>query len=193
MKTLAALVAAAALCLPATAKSWTVDPARSTLGFEVAVQGNAMTARFDAWSAEISFDPTDIASAHARVTISLASADAGDKTRNGAMTGKTWFDVEASGYAPPDGLPPGTAVFETTAFREISPNAFEADGVLTLRDVKKPVTLPFTLLIEGGEAHMIGAVMLNRTEWGVGQGQYAGGDPVATEVKVTVDLIATAD
>ena len=70
----------------------------------------------------------------------------------------------------------------------------ETAGQLTsaMRDVVKPVTLPFTLVITGSEAHMTGAVTINRTEWGVGQGQYAGGDPVATDVKISVDLIATA-
>lgn len=191
MKLLAACITAAALALPAGASSWTVDHDRSSLGFEVAVQGNPMAATFGAWSAEIRFDPADLGSAHARVTISLASADAGDKTRNSTMASKTWFDVEASGYSPADGLPPGVAVFETTGFRQTGDGAYEADGVLTLRDTKQPVTLPFTLTITGDEAHMQGTVALNRNGWGVGQGQYASGDPVATEVKVNIDLRAT--
>lgn len=193
MRALIVLVAAAALTLPAAARSWAVDPERSTLGFEVAVQGDAMAARLENWSAEINFDPSDLGSARAKVTISLASVDSGDKTRDDMMTSQPWFDVEASGYTPPDGLEPGIAVFETHAFRVISPNAYEADGTLTLRGIAKPLTLPFTLLIEDNEAHLIGAVTLNRTQWGVGQGEFAGGTPVATEVKVTVDLVATAD
>ena len=39
---------------------------------------------------------------------------------------------------------------------------------------------------------MSGAVSIDRTLWGVGQGQFAGSDPVATEVNIRVELYATA-
>ncbi len=192
MKYLSAFALAAALVVPAAAANWTVDPARSTLGFEFVAQGAPVTAAFKEWTATISFDPADLSTANARVVISLMSANSGSRERDGKMTSKSWFDAKGESFAAPEGVPPGSAVFQTTAFRQTGDTTYEADGTLTMRDATKPVTLPFTLVIEGAEAHMTGSVTLNRNDWGVGQGQYAGDDPVATAVKVNIDLYATA-
>ena len=192
MKYLSAFALAAALVVPAAAANWTVDPARSTLGFEFVAQGTPVTAAFKEWTATISFDPADLSTANARVVISLMSANSGSRERDGMMTSKSWFDAKGESFAAPEGVLPGSAVFQTTAFRQTGDTTYEADGTLTMRDATKPVTLPFTLVIEGAEAHMTGSVTLNRNDWGVGQGQYAGDDPVATAVKVNIDLYATA-
>lgn len=192
MKRLVALAFAVALAAPAAAASWTVDPARSTLGFEVTAQGQPFTTVFKDWTAAITFDPADLSTANARVTINLASVDSGDRQRDGMMSAKSWFDTSGATFTAPAGVPAGQAVFQTTAFRKTGDTTYEADGTLAMRDAVKPVTLPFTLVITGSEAHMTGALTINRTDWGVGQGQYASGDPVATDVKITVDLYATA-
>jgi polyisoprenoid-binding protein YceI len=192
MTRLIALAFAAALVSPAMATDWNVDPARSTLGFEVSTQGSPFMTVFKTWTAEITFDPADLASAHAKVVITLGSADSGSRERDGMMSSKSWFDVAAASFSAPSGVPAGEAIFETSAFRKTGDDAYEADGTLSMRDAAKPVTLPFTLTITGGEAHMTGSVTIDRTQWGVGQGQYAGSDPVATDVKVNVEIYATA-
>jgi polyisoprenoid-binding protein YceI len=53
------------------------------------------------------------------------------------------------------------------------------------------VTLPFTLAITGNQARMNGQVVLNRSQFGVGQGQFAAGDTVPVEVTVVVAVNAT--
>ncbi len=193
MSRLAALAFAVALIAPAAAADWTVDAARSTLSFEVSAQGEPFTTVFKEWSAKISFDPADLSTANATVTINLVSADSGSRERDGMMSSPSWFDAAGSSFSAPAGIPAGQAIFQTTAFRQTGETTYEADGMLSMRDASKAVTLPFTLVITGTEAHMTGSVTINRTEWGVGQGQYAGDDPVGTEVKINVDLIATSN
>ncbi len=56
----------------------------------------------------------------------------------------------------------------------------------------RPVVLPFTLVITGNTAKMNGQLVLDRTAFGVGQGQWRTGSTVATQVTVTVNLTATA-
>lgn len=193
MKVFAALVFGTVLSLPAMSADWTVDPARSTLSFEVAAQGTPFTTVFKEWSAKISFDPADLSTANATVTINLVSADSGSRERDGMMASKSWFDAAGASFSAPAGVPAGQAVFQTTAFRKTGDTSYEADGMLSMRDASKAITLPFTLVITGNEAHMTGSVTINRTEWGVGQGQYAGDDPVGTDVKINVDLTATSN
>ncbi len=192
MSRYAALAFAAALVAPAASAAWTVEQTRSTLSIEVTAQGAPFTSVFKSWTAEIVFDPADLATANARVVINLASIDSGDGQRDGMMTSKSWFDTVGATYAAPADVPVGQAVFQTSTFRKTGETTYEADGTLAMRDAKQPVTLPFTLSIDGAEARMTASVTLDRTRWGVGQGQYAGNDPVATEVKVNVEIYATA-
>jgi polyisoprenoid-binding protein YceI len=52
------------------------------------------------------------------------------------------------------------------------------------------VVLPFTLKMTGNVARMQARLQLDRTAFGVGQGQFRTGGMVATPVTVTVDLTA---
>jgi len=64
-------------------------------------------------------------------------------------------------------------------------------GTLTIRSVRRPVTLPFTLDLTGDHAHAIGRLDLVRTDYGIGQGSWSTAQAVAFEVAVTFDLTAT--
>ena len=78
-----------------------------------------------------------------------------------------------------------------TGFKPTSGGAYTAMGTLTIRGVTKPLTLPFTLAINGGTAKADGTVQLIRTDYGVGQGEWATADTVGLEVSITFDLTAS--
>lgn len=184
--------AALAFASPAMAKPWTVDHANSKLGFTASMQGASIDGTFNQWNAEIEFDPANLGAAHAKVTVDLNSAGTGNESRDKALPTQTWFDTSgSSGFAAGDGGP-SQAVFETTTFRQTGEGAYEADGMLSMRGASNQVTLPFTLRIDGSTATMDGKATIDRTQWGIGQGDYANGDTVATAVDVVVHLTATA-
>ncbi len=164
----------------AAADAWVVDMAASTLGFTGSQMGTAFSGRFDRFTAEIVFDPEAPETGRALVVIDTGSARTGDSQKDTAMPGADWFDV---GQFP-------EARFEATAFRRTGPDAYEAEGTLTIRGISQPLTLPFTLTPEGDATRARGEVQLIRTDYGVGQGQWSSGNWVALEVTVTVDLLA---
>jgi len=182
MKRWIGLAAAAWLAGGAFAKSWTVDHAASRLGFTAAMMGESFEGTFETWSAEIVFDPADLAGARASVTIDMTSARTGEATRDTALPTADWFDAGAHRQAS----------FVTTSFRKTGENAYEADGDLTIRGTAKPVTLPFTLTVDGASATMSARMTVNRTDWGVGQGDWATGDEVALKVAIAVEIKAAA-
>lgn len=130
--------------------------------------------------ADIEFDPADLASAALKVVIDAASCVTGDEKKDEYLPQEGWFNV--AGYPK--------AVFESETFRHDSGNKYVAMGTLTLRGVALPVTLPFTLDIAGDEAHVVGEVVVNRLDFGVGVGQLASPEVAAPEVTVTIDLHA---
>jgi polyisoprenoid-binding protein YceI len=97
------------------------------------------------------------------------------------MQGADWFDVASH----------AKATFTATRFEKTGENRYVALGTLTLRGVSKPQRLPFTLKIEGDKARVSGVTTLDRTAFGVGQGEWKSTDQIPAEVKVSVNLTAT--
>lgn len=176
--------ASAALLLlavsPARAEHWTVDPAKSRLGFSGTQTGTAFQGSFKSWQAEIEFDPARPEDGHAVVTIDMASAATGDTQRDTALPQAEWFNVKQFPQAR----------FEARSFRATGPGAFEAVGTLSIRGMSQDCVLPFTLALTGDTAVAKGHVQIIRTSFGVGQGPWTSGEFVALEVGVDVDLTA---
>ena len=179
----AAALAAAPLVLPACAEAaaWTVDAAKSRIGFSGVQVGTPFQGRFTRFTAQIDFDPTVPETGHAVVDIDLASAETGDAQRDTALPQTEWFDVKATPRAR----------FEATRFAARGGDAYEAIGSLTIRGIRRDAVLPFRLTRAGATARAVGHLDLVRTQFGVGQGPWASGQWVALEVGVDIDLTAT--
>jgi polyisoprenoid-binding protein YceI len=179
---LAALAGLAALSLaaPVSAATWQVDPAASKLGFHGAMGGQGFDGTFKRWTAQIVFDPKALATSKVVVSIDTNSAATGDADRDQALPTGDWFAAQ----------PFPKASFVSRGFRDLGGGRYQAIGDLTLRGVKKPVVLPFTLNISGDVARMSGQVAINRLDFGVGQGRWKAPDVVAPTVTVTATLVA---
>jgi polyisoprenoid-binding protein YceI len=159
---------------------WTVDPAASKLGFQGRMSDQAFNGVFRRWSANIVFDPKSLALSKAVVVVDVGSAVTGDADRDQAMPTGDWFAAQK--------FPQAT--FTTSAIKDLGGGRYQAVGDLAIRGVHKPVVLPFTLAITGDTARMNGAVTLNRTAFGIGQGRWSTKDVVDTSVTVNVALTA---
>ena len=177
----AALAFACCLSGPALAAHWTVDYAKSRLGFTVQWSNEPFSASFKSWKADIDFDPADLAHARAAVTIDMASEASDEPDFDSGIKNGLGFQVQQ--------FP--TARFATTGFTHKSGNDYVAMGNLTIRGITKPVTLPFTLSVKGKTAHMSGSAQVMRLDFGLGEGEWAGDTPVSHAVTVNVDLTAT--
>ena len=187
MRRVILLAAAIALGSPAgQAAQWKVDTAKSTLGFVVTWDREPFKASFKRWTADIDFDPADLAHAKADVAIDAASYLSEDPENDKYRVGPNGLDVRRFAQAK----------FVTKSFREVSPGHYEAVADLSLHGVTKEVKLPFALTINGNSAHMTGELTLSRIDFGVGSGNTWGIDwsserTVSHAVKITVDMLAT--
>jgi polyisoprenoid-binding protein YceI len=92
-----------------------------------------------------------------------------------------WFDAE---HYP-------QAVFKSTSIKRVANNRYQAQGTLQLRGKVQPVVLDFNLNIKGNKATAQGTASLDRTAFGVGQGEWAATDSIPALVKVVFNLQAT--
>lgn len=159
---------------------WTVAPG-GRLGFTARWNGEAVNGNFSRWRAAIRFSPDDLAKSTIRVTVDLASADTGDGQRDDSLKGSDFFNVTAR----PD------AVFSARDIRHLGGERYEARGTLDLRGISKPATIRFTLRIDGDRARVTGTARIDRTSFGVGQGEWAATDAIAAGVDVAFSFTAT--
>ena len=175
--------AAAPAATPSTGPvAWKVAPG-SALTFTTSWSGDAVQGRFDSWKADILFGPEALDKSKVTVTIDMTSAKTGDPQRDASLPAGDWFDAATH----------PKAVFTATRFEKTGADRYVAHGTLNLRGVTKPVDLPFKLTITGDKARVSGDTSLDRTLFGVGQGEFTATDQVPAKVAVHVQLTATSD
>ncbi|MGX7705311.1 YceI family protein [Methylobacterium sp. Gmos1] len=181
MKSLVLALALVSAPLAAQAADWIVDQGKSRIGFSGTQVGAPFKGRFTRYDAQISFDPQKPEAGKAVVLVDLTSAETGDKQRDEALPQADWFNAAKDKQAR----------FEATRFVPKGGDAYDAVGTLTIRGMRKDVTLPFRLTVTGGTAHAVGHLDLVRTDYGVGQGSWANDSMVALQVGVDIDVTAS--
>ncbi|WOF74002.1 YceI family protein [Parvibaculaceae bacterium PLY_AMNH_Bact1] len=162
----------------AFASDWEIVAERSKLTFEGTQAGAPFQGSFKDFTTEISLDPTNLQNASIHVDITTASANSGSSERDSALPGADWFDVENH----------PTASFTSSAVSKTDVG-YQAEGTLTIKGSTLPVTLPFSLSIEGDEAAAAGSLTIDRNDFGVGTGPLS--PMVGNEVAISFDLVAT--
>ncbi len=175
---------AANVVMPDTAalaeNGWAIVPEQSKLQFRTTMYGAEFTGDLADFNGTIIFNPDDLANAKADVTINMDKVVTGDADRDSNITGEAWFDTKAFPQSR----------FETVKFEKGDGNNYVAVGNLTIRGKTMPVAIPFTLEISGNKAHMVGDVVLNRLDYGMGTGEWEDEKTVGHDVEVLIDVTA---
>lgn len=174
--------AIALVMAPASARSWQVDAADSTLTFTNTYQDVAYTGRFKRFTAKIDYDPADLAQAKFDVTVDIASLDTENSERDHAALGAAFFDAMRFPQAH----------FVTTSFRKAANGAVLADGTLTLRGVSKTVALTVKFAPDGNTASLDVTAQLKRLDFGIGTGEWADPAMIGDGVSVHGHLVLAA-
>lgn len=169
------------LTAPAAATQWTMDPEQSRIVITATQAGASFEATFEQFEADIVFDPEALDAASVEVRVTLASFNSGTSDRDSSVQNETWFDVANT----------PVATFRADDFSHLGGDDYEADGALAIRLGEQPVTLPFTLTIDGDTATATGATTIDRTDHGVGTGDFADGDTVGLDVDIAIEVVAT--
>ncbi|MFZ3582346.1 cytochrome b/b6 domain-containing protein [Loktanella sp. DJP18] len=164
----------ATAALEQVASDWTVQD--GTLGITVTQFGNTVQGSFADWTAAIAFNPDAEGKAgQVDVTVAIGSLTLGSVTDQ-AM-GADFFNV---------------ADFPTATFSapiKKTTDGYIAEGTLTLKGQTAPISLPFTLALDGDTATMQGSTTLNRMDYAIGTSM---GDESNLAFDVAVDVALTA-
>jgi polyisoprenoid-binding protein YceI len=177
----AVMLAAPVLAAP----RWTVEHG-SAIRFVATQQGAPVEGGFQTFTAEIAFDPEDLAASRVAVAIDVASIATGHKDRDATLRSAAFFDVETW----------PRATFVSDELRSLGGDRYQARGRLAIRDVTREVVLPFELTIADGggarHARATAELTISRLDFGVGQGEWAATKTVGGDVVVRIEIVASA-
>jgi len=162
----------------ASASDWQAQP-DSTLGFTGSAQGESFDGRFARFTPDVRFDPAELAATRFHVRIDLASADSANAERDELLHGAEFFDSATT--------PEAVFVAEGARPNEAG-DGYLSDGTLTLKGVSKPVTLRFRFTATGDSAQLEASADLDRTAFGIGDGEWLDAETIAHEVSVAATL-----
>lgn len=177
----AAIIAFAvgAFGLSAAASDWTVDYAESQLTITGTAFKIEREATFEDWKADVSFDPDNPADSRFDLLFYTESFSTPIDDMTSSAKSETWFHVSEHPEAR----------FTADTVKKLD-GAYEAMGTLTIKGISREVPVRFTLEQENGKAVARGGVIIDRTDFNVGTGQWADGDKVAKEAKVRFQIVA---
>ncbi len=182
MRKLFTLAALTLIALPASAAHWQVDPATSSLRFEAEQAGEGFGGSFPQFRSVIDFDETSPERGKIEITIDMNHLQVDGKDRMDALPTDDWFAVAT--------FP--TASFASSAISKTAPHQYIASGKLTIRNISRDVTLPFTLKTEGKTVVATGNLDISRKDFGVGLGQWKSDEWVKYPVTIRYEIHATA-
>lgn len=167
------------VALPAAARDWQVDAAKSSLTFKGTYQSEGFSGRFGKFDAKIAFDAADPTQDRFDVQVALASVQTESEERDDTLKTEDFFWVSKFPQAH----------FVTQSFVK-GADGLEAKGTLTIRDRTRPVTLKVKFAGSDGAATLDVDTTLNRLDFDLGPGpDWA---DIGTAVPVHGHLVLTA-
>jgi len=160
------------------ATPWKTEPKQSTLSFIGTQAGAEFTGAFQKFTADIQFDPKDLATSRFNVTVEVKSVNSKDKERDDIIRSADLFSA--------DKWP--TARYVADKFTDKGGGKFTGIGKLTLRDVTREVPIEFTHQADANGAWLKGTAKLKRLDFGVGQGEWKDTQWVNNEVRIEFSL-----
>ncbi len=167
----------------ATVPNYIVVKDKSSLQFTATQNGSPVKGKFKDFIANIHFDAQQLAQSSVEVTVAMNSVQVTDADIMSYITLPEWLAVKSFPQA----------VFKSTKITAaVQPNHFQAAGLLTLRDKTVPAMLDFELTpLDAKTTSATGKVVLQRSDFGIGTGEWAKDDVIKNAVKVEFQITAT--
>ncbi|MBI5920158.1 MAG: YceI family protein [Betaproteobacteria bacterium] len=180
LKTFLLLAALAALTAEAIATPRVVVPNQSEILFTVKEMGVPVSGRFRRFEAFVDIDDTKPERSKAELRIEIRSLTTGNDDADAIAVDANWLDAVHAPYA----------IYKSSAIRSVSPGRYEAKGALTIRNQTRDLIMQFTSTKQAsGNLDVSGEFVINRSDFGIGGGEWHEANVVAKEIAVIVHLV----
>lgn len=159
-----------------------VLPNESTITFGYRQMNVPLDGKFNKFTAQVAFDPAQLAKAQAKIDIDVASIDAGYAEANDEVSGKLWFNAKQ--------FP--TASFVSSGIKALGGERYLASGKLTIKGKTLDISTPVTFKVQGAQGMFDGTFAIKRLDYAIGEGEWADVSTVANEIQIKFHLVVNA-
>lgn len=130
---------------------------------------------FEGLSGSITFDPSQLANASFNVTVEAKTVDTDMEGRDNHLRKAEYFDVEKY---------PKLSFRSTKISTTNKPEYLYMNGVITIKNVSKEISFPFTQKAKDDGILFEGEFKLNRRDFGVGGKSFSMADDLTVELSI---------
>jgi len=165
---------------------WKADKDHTSINFSIHHFFSPVTGKFTEFEDSIRFDRENLADSKIYFSIAVHSINTENQKRDNHLKSEDFFDVE--NYP--------SITFESNRFEKITENEYAIHGKLNIKDVTKEVVVPMKITGEMEHPMMEGTIILgmlidttiNRTDYGVGAGDWASTLVVGDKVQIYIPM-----
>jgi polyisoprenoid-binding protein YceI len=162
------------------ATCWAPVPQASKISFDISQAGAPLQGTFSDYSGQICIGAVNSSTEGIQVQIRMASVDTQLPELDEALRGADFFDVARWPQA----------TFKSDSISALGQGRYQVQGRLTLRDVTRSITVPFTLQpAADGSARLVGELDIQRLDYHIGQGQWADTRWVGNQVSISFSVM----
>ena len=158
------------------ATNWTVDTANAKVGFSVHGPFGTVNGTFTGLAATIHFDPSDLPGSSIQASIDATTVSSGVGMRNHHLKSEEQYL--------------NTAKYPRISYKsskiEKTGSGYKALGDLTIKDVTKPVAIPFSFTPNGSNGIFKGQFSFRREDFHIGKEGGSIGDTITIRLEVPV-------
>lgn len=167
------------------APTWQIDKNHSSVSFSVRHFFSDVIGTFDEFDGTLKFDPEDLEGSSINFSIKVASVNTKNERRDNHLQSADFFNAEQWPEMK----------FVSTSFTKADDH-YLVKGQMTIRDVTKEVEIPVKFLGQMENPRTAGSYIggfssefaINRTDYGVGNGNFAATTTIGDEVEVKINL-----
>lgn len=168
------------------ATMWKLDKAHTFVNFSINHFFSDVTGKFKTFDGKFNFDPSNLQGSQVDFSIDVNSVSTDQSKRDQHLQSADFFDAKT--------YPKMT--FKSTKIEKKSDKMYLVHGKLTIKDKTKNIVLPMKMTGEMEHPMMKGTLILglvidttiNRTDYGVGTGNWAATMVVGDEVKIHIPM-----
>jgi len=165
---------------------WKIDKAHTSVNFSINHFFSSVTGKFTNFDGDINIDRNNLKASKVNFTIMVNSVNTDNKKRDEHLQSPDFFNTKA--YP--------NMTFKSTKIEKKSEKEYLVYGKLTIRDKTKDIVLLATITGEMEHPMKKGTIILgilidttlDRTEYGVGTGNWATSKVVGDEVKIHIPM-----
>lgn len=156
-------------------QNYTPTDAGSKVRFVIKNFGINTGGTFDGLSGTITFDPANLGNSSFNVSVDAKSVDTDIEARDNHLRKAEYFDVEKY---------PKLSFRSTKIATTNKPEFLYMTGIITIKNVSKEISFPFSQKSQGDGVLFEGEFKLNRRDFGVGGRSFSMSDELTVELSI---------